>query len=199
MNNCERKKVCILDYGVGNITSLKSSLERMGYLVTISNKEKELEVEEIIFLPGVGSFPFAMDNLEKLQLDKFLLGCFGKSNKKIIGICLGMQIFFDFSEEGNRNGLKIIPGKVKKLKNNECHVGWNIVTPRKSKFLKRKAGFYFNHSFYVDCAPEYIQGTSKYHNNFATIVKSDNFYGLQFHPEKSQNAGVHILKKIIGD
>lgn len=199
MNNIERKKVCILDYGVGNITSLKSSLERMGYLVSVCNKRKELELEEVIFLPGVGSFPFAMDNLKKLQLDKFLISCFGKSNKKIIGICLGMQIFFDFSEEGNRNGLKIIPGKVKKFKNSECHVGWNIVTPKNNKSLKQKAGFYFNHSFYVDCSLKYVQGTSKYQSNFATIVNSQNFYGLQFHPEKSQNAGVHILKNIIGD
>ena len=80
------------------------------YSSDYQDKRKELELEEVIFLPGVGSFPFAMDNLKKLQLDKFLISCFGKSNKKIIGICLGMQIFFDFSEEGNRNGLKIIPG-----------------------------------------------------------------------------------------
>ena len=110
-----------------------------------------------------------------------------------------MQILFDFSEEGNREGLKIIPGKVKKLKNNECHVGWNIVTPKNNKSLQQKAGFYFNHSFYVECLPKYIQGISKYQNNFATMVKSKNFYGLQFHPEKSQNAGIHILKNIIGD
>lgn len=199
MNNLERKKVCILDYGVGNITSLKNSLERMGYFVSVSDKAKDLEIEEVIFLPGVGSFPYAMDNLKELELDKFLLGCFGKKNKKIIGICLGMQILFDFSEEGNREGLKIIPGKVKKFKNNECHVGWNIVTPKNNKYLQQKAGFYFNHSFYVECLPKYIQGISKYQNNFATMVKSKNFYGFQFHPEKSQNAGIHILKNIIGD
>ena len=87
----------------------------------------------------------------------------------------------------------------KKLKNNECHVGWNIVTPKNNKSLQQKAGFYFNHSFYVECLPKYIQGISKYQNNFATMVKSKNFYGLQFHPEKSQNAGIHILKNIIGD
>ena len=71
MNNLERKKVCILDYGVGNITSLKNSLERMGYLVSVSDKAKDLEIEEVIFLPGVGSFPYAMDNLKELELINF--------------------------------------------------------------------------------------------------------------------------------
>lgn len=193
-----RRRVCVLDYGVGNQTSIMASLERMGYQVVLSKKYSELKNEEIIFLPGVGYFPYAMDNLEKSGIGKFLVELHHKNEKKIIGICLGMQLFFESSEEGSRDGLGVIPGKVIRFKNKECHVGWNIVDPKKNDILENKAGFYFNHSYHVSCKNKYVYGISNYQKDFPVLVKSNNFYGLQFHPEKSQNAGVHIIKKIIG-
>ncbi len=198
MNISFRRRVCVLDYGVGNQTSLMASLERMGYQVVLSKKYSDLKNEEIIFLPGVGYFPYAMDNLEKSGIGEFLVDLHHKNEKKIIGICLGMQLFFESSEEGSRDGLGIIPGNVVRFKNKECHVGWNIVDPRTNDILENRAGFYFNHSYYATCKNKYIYGISNYQKNFPVLVKSNNFYGLQFHPEKSQNAGVHILKKIVG-
>ena len=192
-----RKSICILDYGVGNIFSLKSSLERIGYKVDVSNSKSELEHHKIIFLPGVGSFPFAMNNLKKNGLDFFLKEQLGKKDKTIIGICLGMQILFEFSEEGSQKGLEIIPGKVVKFDNDECHVGWNIVESSDDSILSQRAGFYFNHSYKADCEDKYVYGYSHYQKKFPVIVNSQNFYGLQFHPEKSQNAGMHILNNLI--
>lgn len=199
MISLDRKKVSILDYGVGNIMSLKNSLERMGYHVSVEKSKTGLKNKKVIFLPGVGSFPFAMSNLKKSGMDMFLKECFGSDDVIVIGICLGMQILFDSSEEGHQNGLGIIKGQVKKFRNKECHVGWNIVNPTKTSLIKQKAGFYFNHSFYVDCSSKFIIANSSYQKDFAAIVNSRNFYGLQFHPEKSQNAGIHILNQIIGE
>ena len=157
-----RKSLCILDYGVGNIFSLKSSLERIGYKVEVSNSKAQLEHHKIIFLPGVGSFPYAMDNLKKNGLDIFLKEQLGKKDKTIVGICLGMQILFEFSEEGSQKGLEIIPGQVVKFDKDECHVGWNIVESTQNSILSQRAGFYFNHSYKVDCEDKYVYGYSYY-------------------------------------
>lgn len=194
-----RKKISILDYGVGNISSLKGSLERMGYKVITINNRKDLANQKVIFLPGVGSFAYAMDNLRKTGIDKDLKSFYQDNSKIVIGICLGMQILFDYSEEGSSNGLGIIPGNVCRFDNKECHVGWNIVEPKTNSILEERAGYYFNHSYFASCHKKFVIGTSFYQKEIPVIVNSKNFYGFQFHPEKSQNAGIHILKKIIGD
>ena len=194
-----RKKVGILDYGVGNIASVQSAFERLGYQVVIGNSESSFSNVSSIILPGVGSFAFAMQNLRDLKMDKFLERRFEEEDVDIIGICLGMQILFDYSEEGQCEGLGLIKGNVLRFKEEECHVGWNIVSPLSDSFLLHKSAFYFNHSYYVSCPKEVILATANYQLEFPVAVKKKRFYGFQFHPEKSQNMGAGLIKSLMGD
>ena len=191
------KKVGILDYGVGNIASLKGALEKLGFQVSIGKTESSLSKVDTIFLPGVGCFSYAMENLRHLKMDKFLRNRFDAQDINVIGICLGMQILFDYSEEGNTDGLGLIPGQVKRFTDKECHVGWNIATATQGTIICGKSGFYFNHSYYVDCAPDVTLATSKYQCEFPVMVKKNKFYGVQFHPEKSQNIGAHLINTLV--
>ena len=134
------KKVGILDYGVGNIASLKGALEKLGFHVTVGRTELSLSSVETIFLPGVGSFSYAMENLRHLKMDKFLKNRFDAQDMKVIGICLGMQILFEHSEEGNSNGLGLMQGRVKRFSDKECHVGWNIASPVQGTVIQGNSG-----------------------------------------------------------
>jgi len=192
------KTVGILDYGVGNIASLKGALEGLGYKVLIGATETSLSKVTTIFLPGVGSFPFAMDNLRQLGMDKFLRIRFEAQDVEVIGICLGMQLFFEHSEEGDCEGLGLIEGKVKRFAGRECHVGWNIVRPSENSILSKNSGYYFNHSYYVECSSKVTLASSNYQTEFPVLVKENRFHGIQFHPEKSQNTGAQLLKTLIG-
>ena len=191
------QKVGILDYGVGNIASLKGALEKLNLNVCIGNTESSLSSVDTIFLPGVGCFSFAMENLRQLKMDSFLQNRFDAQDTKVIGICLGMQIFFDHSEEGNSVGLGLMKGRVKRFSEKECHVGWNVASPVKDTVISGNSGFYFNHSYYVDCKADLILATSIYQRNFPVIVNKNRFYGIQFHPEKSQNVGAQLLKMLV--
>lgn len=191
-------KVGILDYGVGNIASLKGVLQKLNFQVFVGNTEKSLSDVQAIFLPGVGSFDFAMRNLRNLKMDKFLRNRFNAQDVNVIGICLGMQILFDHSEEGDCAGLGLINGKVKRFSNKECHVGWNIVSASNDYLISGESGYFFNHSYYVDCNKDFTLATSKYQLDFPVIVNKNKFYGVQFHPEKSQNTGEKLIKTLVG-
>lgn len=192
------KKIGILDYNVGNINSLKGAIEKLGHKVIIGKEEKDFVSVDLIFLPGVGSIKRAMKSLKKTGMGNFIKKQYINQKVPIIGICLGMQILFEFSEEGNVNGLGILKGTVKQFKNKDCHVGWNIVDYKNSSKLKSKKIFYFNHSYFVDCKSNLIVAKTNYQNNFPAIIKSKKFTGIQFHPEKSQTSGANLLSSLIG-
>ena len=193
-----RQKIGILDYAVGNIASLKGALERLNYHVIVGKKEPSFSKVDAIFLSGVGCFTYAMDNLKSMGMDIFLKRRFEDQDVSVIGICLGMQILFEHSEEGDSEGLGLIEGKVKRFHKGECHVGWNLVQPTKANLNLETSGFYFNHSYYVECPPDVTHAVSNYQIEFPVIVKSNRFYGVQFHPEKSQTIGGSLIKAIVG-
>lgn len=190
--------VGILDYGVGNVASLKGVLQKLGYKVCVGNTERSLSQVEAVFLPGVGCFSYAMNNLRELKMDVFLRNRFDAGDINVIGICLGMQILFDHSEEGDCVGLGIIEGHVKRFEGKECHVGWNIAAANDGYLVTGKSGYYFNHSYYVDCATDVTVATSHYQFDFPVMVKKDRFYGVQFHPEKSQDNGLMLIETLVG-
>ncbi|MBL6654569.1 MAG: imidazole glycerol phosphate synthase subunit HisH [Flavobacteriaceae bacterium] len=192
--------VGIVDYGVGNIHSLSKSLRIAGFRPEISSSKELLSKSDIILLPGVGSFSFAIDNLKKSGLDSFIIKQ-SKINKPIIGICLGMQLLCSNSTEGGINkGLGIIPGKIKRMSNSKFHIGWNsIQLKNKNHFLKRfnNHEFFFNHGYQFAGNQKYVIAETEFEKSFPTIIKKNNTIGFQFHPEKSQKAGIQLLKKTI--
>lgn len=192
-----KAKVGILDYGVGNIASLDGVLQKLGYQVKIGNTESSLSGVKAIFLPGVGSFDFAMQNLDNLNMMRFLRDRFEAQDINIIGICLGMQILFEHSEEGNCSGLGLIKGRVKRFSDKECHVGWNIASASSDFLLSGESGYYFNHSYYVECDEDVVIAHSEYQLKFPVMVNKKKFFGVQFHPEKSQHTGEKLLKTLV--
>jgi glutamine amidotransferase len=141
---------------------------------------------------------FAMQNIKKNNLDVLMHKIFIKNEIRIIGICLGMQLFYEFSEEGNTPCLGIIKGKVKKFPKNYCHIGWNNVHTKLLDGIESKyKNFYFNHSFYVPYKKNNSVGVTKNIEKFSSIVSKGSFFGLQFHPEKSQLIGRKLLNELI--
>jgi len=191
------KKVGILDYGVGNIASLAGALNKLGFQVVIGKTESSLSKIDALFLPGVGCFSYAMDNLRGSKMDKFLRARFDAKDLNVLGICLGMQILFEHSDEGNCEGLGFLNGQVRRFDDNECHVGWNIINSQPQGIISQKSAYYFNHSYYVDCGEEDTLATSRLQKDFAVVVKKNRFYGVQFHPEKSQNIGAELINKFV--
>ncbi len=189
--------IVVIDYGIGNIFSIINSLRMIGVDVILSSARDEIEEAEKIILPGVGFFREAMNNIERFRLKDVLIE---KSRKKtpILGICLGMQILFEESEESpGIKGLGLLKGKVKRLPPIERipHIGWNTVS-MKSPFFGNETYFYFAHSYY--CIPEKketILGETFYGISFPSVVREENIWGVQFHPEKSGKNGIEFLKR----
>ena len=197
-------KIVIIDYGLGNVLSVYNALVFLGYNTIISSSKKEINNSSALILPGVGAFGEAMKNIEKKNL-KFLLEKNVKSGKPIMGICLGMQIMANGSEESKtHNGLGLIPGYVKKFsikKNIRIpHVGWNSLKNIKRKSVLfsntyiKNLNFYFDHSYHFTCNDKYVLSYSNYGKKIISIVNKDNIYGIQFHPEKSQNSGLRLFR-----
>jgi glutamine amidotransferase len=189
----------IINTEVGNNASLYNVLKKLNFNVNISNEIKILKKADILFLPGVGSFPAAIKNLQKKKLINFIKNK-AKSGTPIIGICLGMQLLTSGSYEVFFNeGLKLIPGIIDNKKNYKPHIGWNnIKVIKKNIYIKKNDYFYFNHSFYYKGQKKYIIAFSKNKiNEFPSIIRNKNIIGLQFHPEKSQRAGIDFLYNLI--
>ena len=198
----------IIDYGVGNLFSLMSSLDYVGIDTKLTDDEKIIKNADAIILPGVGAFRDAIAKLEKINngILKNTIIEEAKKGKLILGICLGMQMFFDKSYEyGEYNGLGLIKGNicpiVKDLKNKDLkvpHMGWNNINIKKEdkifKYINNMEYVYFVHSYYVKDCEESIIADSEYEINIPAVVKNDNVYGIQFHPEKSGSTGLNILK-----
>ena len=199
------KKVCILDYGSGNVKSVYNLINYLGYEVIISNMEKNISKSSHIILPGVGSFGSAMKKVKsKLPLDFIEKEVFIK-RKPFLGICVGLQILAQKGfENGEYNGLGWINGEVTKLnlKNSPLpHIGWNDVKIKKKSALFEGLNeindFYFVHSYALSTDKKNILAETDYEINFCSAINVENIYGVQFHPEKSQRAGQKLMHNFL--
>ncbi len=199
--------VAIVDYGVGNLFSLKSSLSAIGADVVVTAEKDVLAAADRIILPGVGAFEDAARKLRNSGLDKIIIEL-ANSGKPLLGICLGMQLLFDKSlEYGEHKGLGLIKGTVKPIKDvipenyKIPHIGWNPLIFRKQTplFANINDGdcVYFVHSFYATDCEESVLSTAEYGAELTAAVGSKNVFGCQFHPEKSGKVGLKILKAFI--
>jgi imidazole glycerol-phosphate synthase subunit HisH len=188
-------KIGIIDYGVGNYTSLLTSLKKLDYSLILSNEEKLLSKCDILILPGVGSFHEAIKKLSRYKLINFIKS-WASSNKPIIGICLGMQLLGDYGfEGGKKRGLGIIPGVVRSLINQKWHIGWNEIVIKKFEKIQPicKDFYYFNHSFIFETKDEFIHATASFDETIPAIIGKDKIVGFQFHPEKSHKQGLELM------
>ncbi|HSW48085.1 MAG TPA: imidazole glycerol phosphate synthase subunit HisH [Candidatus Saccharimonadales bacterium] len=192
--------IAIIDYGLGNLASVANALKKLEIPYVISSDPEALKNSTALLLPGVGAAGQGIKNLKKLKLDNVIVEEV-KKGKPLLGICLGMQLLFEKSEEGNTECLGLIKGKVRKFKIRLKipQIGWNQVeNSEKSKLLKdikNKDYFYFVNSYY--CDPDnkkYIVGTTQYENEFCSVIEYKNIFGTQFHPEKSGESGLKLLK-----
>ena len=195
----------IIDYGVGNLFSLECSLKKINEETIVTDSRETIESCEKIILPGVGAFRDAMMKLRDKKLDEVLLNEAGKG-KPILGICLGMQMLFDCSYEfGYCKGLCLVPGQVKPLKGyikdglDIPHMGWNSLTVTDRDGIMRKTNegdyVYFVHSFAAFTEDKYVSSFTDYGGRITASVQNKNVYGTQFHPEKSGETGLKILKE----
>lgn len=186
-------KIVIIDYGSGNIQSIQFALQRLGYEGILSNDIETIQFADKVIFPGVGEAQTAMKKLTESGLDKFI----PTLKQPVLGICLGMQLMCAFSEERNTKGLGIFQTNVvrfpKELRT--PHIGWNTITDLQSPLfneIKEGEFMYFVHSYYVPKSSDAI-ATTGYDFEYASALQKDNFYGVQFHPEKSGTAGAQIL------
>jgi len=194
--------VGIVDYGIGNLSSITKSLLSLGFKVKLSSNHVELSSSDLILLPGVGAFKPAMMAIKDKGLDEFLLEM-GTNKKPIVGICLGMQLLGRSSTENEfTEGLNLIPEDVYSLNENNCHIGWNSLNIIKNTNSIQiiDTDYYFNHSFAFPPNLRYsICETAFKGENFTSVIKKDNIVGLQFHPERSQKEGLNFLKNLVRD
>ena len=191
-------KTVIFDYGVGNLLSLKTALEKAGLEVSIGTSDKDLAEADAIALPGVGAFTPAaakLDSIKETLVKKI------QSGTPLLGICLGLQLFFEKSEEGSGNGLSLFKGKNVCLPNTVKvpHMGWNTLKIVKQNELfdgvAKDSYVYFVHSLYpVPTDKSIVCTKTEYGVTFTSAIASKNIYGTQFHPEKSGDLGLKILK-----
>ena len=196
--------VAVVDYGVGNLFSLKSSLDRLGFPVMVTGDRETLQKASHMILPGVGAFRDAREKLRATGLDE-TVRTEAKKGKPVLGICLGMQMLFDKSYEyGEHPGLSLIPGNVKPIRPvigdglKVPHIGWNALrfygeSPL-FRYLKEGDFVYFVHSFAAMDCEESVIATAEYGAELTAAVQRDNVFGTQFHPEKSGPVGLKILK-----
>jgi len=188
----------IIDYGMGNLRSVQKAFEFIGEQAIISGDKKELDKCEKLILPGVGAFGKGIEELKDRGLFDYVL--YRKEKGAIIlGICLGMQFLLSKSyEDGENAGLDIVKGNVVKFTQGKIpQIGWNEVYNLKTPLfegIEEKSKFYFVHSYYADTTEEYAMATCNYNIEYAAAVYKDNVYGVQFHPEKSGNTGLKLLK-----
>ena len=207
-----KKKIAIIDYGLGNVLSAQQSFNKVikennfNASTTITKDPNLIDSSTHVVLPGQGAFKSCMSGLEKVSgmvdsLENFAL----KNKKPFLGICVGMQLLaIDSEENGNHLGLGWIKGHIKKMPTKKLkmpHMGWNEVKPitkTKSKLNFEESDYYFVHSYYFECDDEKnILAQTNYGINFASIVFKENIYGVQFHPEKSSDQGLGLIKSFI--
>ena len=199
--------IVVVDYGMGNLRSVQKGFEKVGKTAVVSRDVEQVRTAERLVLPGVGAFPECMKNLARFDLIEPIRE-FIRSGRPFLGICLGLQLLFDESEEfGIHEGFGIVPGTVKAFDRSMGlkipHMGWNQVHFRKDVPLFRGIPngmhFYFVHSFYVvptDASD--ISAETEYGITFTCAISRDNIFAVQFHPEKSQELGLKILENFAG-
>ena len=203
-----KKKVAIVDYGVGNLKSLKNCVDSLDFDNKIIDNPRQLINYDIIILPGVGSFKSAMDTINSLGWSQEILENVINKKKNILGICLGMQILLTQGHEfGETNGLNLISGNVESLKKLGCnelipHIGWNEVSVKKENILfkniKYDSSFYFVNSYACKLTDKSQEiGFTDYGVNFTSVFNNQNIFGTQFHPEKSSKAGRQLLNNFL--
>ena len=187
----------IINYGAGNIQSIKFALKRLGVEAILSNDEAEIRQADKVIFPGVGEASSAMQKLKTSGLDQVI----PTLKQPVLGICLGMQLLCNSSEEGNTKSLGIFDVEVKRFSNEVKvpQIGWNQISNLKSGLfegISENQFMYLVHSYYAPLCKETI-ATSEYGIQYSSALQKDNFYGVQFHPEKSSTAGAQILKNFL--
>ncbi|GLT15844.1 imidazole glycerol phosphate synthase subunit HisH [Vibrio algivorus] len=201
----DAQKVVIIDTGCANVSSVRFAIERLGYAVTISKDPEVVLAADKLFLPGVGTASEAMKNLE----ERDLITLVKKVEKPLLGICLGMQLLGKLSEEKGQQGksevncLGLCSGEVRLMDTGDLplpHMGWNTVQPQEGhplfKDIPADSYFYFVHSYAMPVG-EYTIASCEYGNPFTAAVQSGNYYGVQFHPERSSKAGAKLIQNFL--
>ena len=196
--------MAIIDYEMGNVKSIENAINHVGkFNVNITGERDQILDADIIILPGVGAFPDAMKKLRKKGLLSVLEKAVNEQRKPTLGICLGMQLLFDYSEEKEfTKGLGFIPGNVAYIKPEKFlrvpHIGWNSLEVNTNSsffdFLSSDRNFYFVHSLCAMCDDQYVLARVDYGGQMIAAVKHNNVMGMQFHPEKSQENGLSALR-----
>lgn len=192
-----KQKIAILSYGAGNVASVSNALNRLGVSSFVSDKPEELMLADRLIFPGVGHAAHAMEQIKTKGLEKVLQ----TFDRPLLGICLGMQLMGNSSEEGAAQGLGLIDFNVNKFNINEKvpHMGWNSIQLTDNILFNNipsNSFFYFVHSYYAEICRNSI-ATCDYEIPFTAAVSKENYFGVQFHPEKSGDAGMQVLKNFI--
>ena len=198
--------IAIIKYNAGNVQSVQYALQRLGIDAIVTDRHIEISSADKVIFPGVGNAASAMEYLKETKLDELIISL----TQPVLGICLGLQLLCNFSEEGDTNCLGIFDTTVKKFDDSSYqnknlvpikipHMGWNNIFNLSSPLMKavpENSFVYFVHNYYAEICPETI-ATTEYINPFSTAIKKNNFYGVQFHAEKSAKAGEQILANFL--
>jgi len=197
--------IAIIDYNMGNLQSVINAFDKIDAKAEVVNDPEKLKEFDKVILPGVGAFKDAMEHLNSSGMRESIIE-FSKSGKALLGICLGMQLLLESSEEfGFTEGLGLVPGSVKEFDKSKFdhrlkvpHMGWNELFVQNEsplfKDLPREIYLYFVHSFHATCKDEFVIGKTFYGYDFPSAIRKENIYGFQPHPEKSHENGLKILK-----
>ncbi|KAA3624904.1 MAG: imidazole glycerol phosphate synthase subunit HisH [Flavobacterium sp.] len=190
-------KIVQIDYGAGNVKNIQFAFERFGYLPKLTSDIDEIREADKVIFPGVGEASNAMDKLKKSGLDRIIPAL----KQPVLGICLGMQLLCELTEENSTTGLGVFPLQVKRFSNavKVPQIGWNKIYGLKSQLfdaISENEYMYLVHSYYVPLCEETI-ARCDYELPYSAAIKRDNFYGVQFHPEKSSAAGEQLLKNFL--
>ena len=201
-------QLLIIDYGLGNISSLKNAFNVLGVNTVISSEENKIQSADAIILPGVGNFGAATENIISKGLADVIRNSVINEKKPILGICLGMQLLSSGSEESpNSKGLGLIPGSVEKITMPEgCfekipQIGWNnVLSIREAPLfqnISQGSNFYFANSYHYICEKEFVVASTSYGIDIVSAIQHENIFGVQFHPEKSSHNGIKLLNNFI--
>lgn len=197
-----RQNIVIVDYGLGNQTSVQRIVQNLGHHCFVTENKDHISKADLVILPGVGSFPAAMELIHNKQLTNVLVER-ANSDLSILGICLGMQLLANRSEElGVTQGLGLIPGQVKALKSLRSHTGWNTLEVDREHeifFPFDRQAFFFNHSYVYEGSETFVSAWVSFGERIPAAIRYGKIVGVQFHPEKSQQTGRLLFENLINN